>query len=587
MREIVPPVEVQNAFLEPTTELIRRIEIYENDGETPWKKDLWPTLLIDGGVGADYSRDERRTLDVTLDNSDGELDPHSGNLWYDKVFKVVFGIWLHQEQREPRIVIAEEYGTSVSGQGLELKKLLARSGVKRVHFQPQVETYAEVAEFDVLISISEDYTHKLALLTESWSKGKGIITCGTNATAAQLPLVISSASGSLGSDTGDRSVSHNTAVVSQAMLGWDGWALAGPHSYRKINAVASGVQAIGNTSDATNGLSIGIAALQSLSGNRWVHLQQSHFDTAAFSTTNTAMHQDNCAAFLKAATVWVDNYEPLEKWEVQLGEFMADSIADADEFRDRIKITGRDFTKLCLQSKLAKATTFTKDQTIEEVISAVAANAGIRKMDIPVTGVALQKDMTWERDTPRWDIIKEIAQAKSYQVFFDSYGYLRMNEMNDPSLTAPRLILNTGPRGNLVSRGVRTSDAELFNHVTVVGESADSAVPLVFGEAINSNPNSPSAIGRIGERTSNISSPLVTSELQATNLAEQMLAVASLEEFELDWSSILLPWIEPGDIVELQDDDPYWGPTRYLISSLSFPLDLGPMAGNGKRVTRV
>ena len=585
MRDIVPSLEVQEAFLEPTTELIRRIEIYEADQSTPWKPELWPSLLLEGGVGADYSRDERRTLDVTLDNSDGLLDPQAGNLWYDKVFKVIFGIWLRQEQRDPRVLICEEFG--VTGQGLAIKSLLSSVGIKRVHYQPQVDLYSEVAEFDVLISISSDHTRKLTLLTEAWSKGKGIITCGVDATAVQLPLIIAGAAGGLSTDAGDRSFIQNTAIVDELMLGWSGWALAGPQSYRKINSLVTRAFKIADTSDTTNGLSVGIAAHNALNGNRWVHVQQSEFDVDAFSTTDTALHMANCAAFLKAASVWVDNYSPLEKWEVQLGEFLADSIADADEFRDRIKITGRDFTKKCIQSKLSKATTFLKTQTIEEVISAVASNAGITKLDIPVTGVTLEKDMTWERDTTRWDIIKEIAQAKSYQVYFDAYGYLKMRPMNDPLLTPPTLILNTGPRGNLVSRGVKTSDTQLFNHVTVVGESSDSTVPLVFGEAINSNPNSPSAIVKIGERTYNISSPLVTSELQATNLAQQLLAVSSLEEFELDWSSILLPWIEPGDIVELQDDDPYWGATRYLISQLSFPLDLGPMSGNGKRVTKV
>lgn len=585
MKDIVPPLEVQEAFLEPTTELIRRIEIYENDQETPWRPDLWPSILIEGGVGADYSRDERRTLDVTLDNSDGELDPQVGKLWYDKVFKIIFGIWLHQEQRDPRILICEEFG--VTGQGLAMKSLLSSVGIKRVHYQPQVDLYSEVADFDVLISISSDHTRKLTLLTEAWSKGKGIITCGVDALAAQLPLVIAGAAGSLSTDSGDRSFVQNPLIVNDLMLGWSGWSLAGPHSYRKINSLVSGAFKVADTTDATNGLSVGIAARDTLNGNRWVHVQQSSFDAAAFSTTNTAVHMANCAAFLKVAATWVDNYTPLDKWEVQLGEFVADSINDADEFRDRIKITGRDYTKLCIQSKLTKATTFVKTQTIEEVIRAVASNAGIKKLDVPDTGVTLEKDMTWERDTSRWDIIKEIAQAKSYQVYFDAYGYLKMVPMNDPLLTPPKLILNTGPRGNLVSRGVKTSDTQLFNHVTVVGESSDSTVPLVFGEAINENPNSPSAVSKIGERTSNVSSPLVTSELQATNLAQQLLAVSSLEEFEIDWSSILLPWIEPGDIVELQDEDPYWGPTRYLISQLSFPLDLGPMSGNGKRVTKV
>jgi hypothetical protein len=75
---------------------------------------------------------------------------------------------------------------------------------------------------------------------------------------------------------------------------------------------------------------------------------------------------------------------------------------------------------------------------------------------------------------------------------------------------------------------------------------------------------------------------------QAIELAKSLLSVAALEEFELDFSSVLFPWIEPGEIVEMYDpDSEYWGPSRYLLTSLTFPLDLSPMSGKGKRVINV
>src|SRR5687768_6600705 len=99
-----PPPSIEEAFLQPVVSIIRRVEIYEYDGKTPWRKDLW-SRLMDGSVSADHDSDERRTFECTLDNHDAELDPEAGNLWYDKVFKVIYGVELNQKPREPKVII--------------------------------------------------------------------------------------------------------------------------------------------------------------------------------------------------------------------------------------------------------------------------------------------------------------------------------------------------------------------------------------------------------------------------------------------------------------------------------------------------
>lgn len=67
----------------------RRVDIHNADG-TLWKEDVG---YIDGAVSIDMSRDERRTLDITLDNTNDDLtvDATDG-LWYDKFLKVWRGI---------------------------------------------------------------------------------------------------------------------------------------------------------------------------------------------------------------------------------------------------------------------------------------------------------------------------------------------------------------------------------------------------------------------------------------------------------------------------------------------------------------
>ena len=110
----------------------------------------------------------------------------------------------------------------------------------------------------------------------------------------------------------------------------------------------------------------------------------------------------------------------------------------------------------------------------------------------------------------------------------------------------------------------------------------------MYAEAINTAAGSPTSVAEIGDRVSVTTSSLITAVTQAQEYADSLLAVSALEEFELSFESTLLPWIEVGDIVEMKkSDDRYWGADRYLLTSLTFPLDLTPMSGSGKRTEKV
>lgn len=83
--------EVYPVIMAPGTRWTRRLEIYEEDGETPF---LQTNSLIDGNISVDGSRDERRTLECRVDNTDGAFDNFPGGFWYDKVVKLYRGVLL-------------------------------------------------------------------------------------------------------------------------------------------------------------------------------------------------------------------------------------------------------------------------------------------------------------------------------------------------------------------------------------------------------------------------------------------------------------------------------------------------------------
>lgn len=88
--QINVPAEVIEEVFAHETFVIRKVDIYESDGVTPWRLNVG---LLDGQVSVDAGRDERRTFDLNLWAGDGELPIGPDDaLWYDKQIKIYRGV---------------------------------------------------------------------------------------------------------------------------------------------------------------------------------------------------------------------------------------------------------------------------------------------------------------------------------------------------------------------------------------------------------------------------------------------------------------------------------------------------------------
>ena len=572
---MIPPQSVQDAFLAPVSEITRRIEIYEQDGQTPWRPDLWDELLVAGTISADNSSDERRTLDLTLANPDSAIDPTIGKLWYDKVIKPFYGVKLSRDVSKTKVAIIEAASPADATAFIQMI-----SGPDVVAFyRPNAMSMAELAAFDVVVAMSGPTAEltKVDLISQAFDSQKSVMTVSTISSASQFPVLGAATASPAAMPSGTVIEPSTGAELTSAVPA--PWTIAKPFSLARITRTHQGVEV-----PAVIGQSPAILSRAFLAGARWIHLQQPGFTPDWFSGDTAA----NCAAFLAAAIRWLDVSAYTTHWETQLGEFVQDSASVASESPDLVEISARDYVKRCLVSRLVASTTYEKDRPIEDVIGNMALNSKVRKIALPATGARLDRDMTWEADTDRWSIMKELATSHNYDLYFDAHGVLVMEKFRDPSTSPVDLLLNVGPLGNLVSKGLRTSDSQLFNHVVVVGEGADADTPPVWAEAINNNPASPSRVDELGDRVIRHQAATVTSLSQAQELAKSMLSVAALEEFELNFSIPLLPWIEPNQVLALTEEAAgTWGPDRFLLSTVTMPLDLSPMSGTGKRIINV
>lgn len=282
-------------------------------------------------------------------------------------------------------------------------------------------------------------------------------------------------------------------------------------------------------------------------------------------------------------------------WETQIGEFMIDRIIES-RFPKVVKITGRDYTKKCLKSKLKYSVSFPKTTPVEDMIRALAANSGINKIALPYTGQGYTRDVVFEQFTDRWKIMKDLADSIGYEVFFRGDGYLTMQPYPDPVLSPVSWIFRPGKLdGTLIDFERSSNDSRVYNHVMVRGATTTNSVGLnttVFSEKLNTDPSSPTNIERIGDRVLPITSDFITTQEQADLIANQQLRIAALEEFEINFESVVLPWIDVSTIVDIVESEVSIAtapttPQRFLLSSLNLSMELGPMSGVGRRVTIV
>lgn len=570
---VSPPQSVIDAIQSGTTQVTRRVEICEADGVTRWDPegdDEYQPRLSTGDISVDYSRDERRSGTFALSNRDGLLRPEpTRGFWYDKIIKAYRGVVFPTDSRPPRILIAEAQSTAAA---YEFREILVRLGYTRTEVRTSVTSLAEVRDYDMVASyMKTGKTAKSGLLNDIFFSGRAVITVGDDFSGTELPFVLASTPNITKAWTTTPSL-FDTPVAG----GWSAETTGTTDSGTLLTALSGAATAVATDLHAGTPHYTAVIA-DSAAGGRWFHYHPHIIGTQG-------------KILLGKAVKWLRNYVPFQDWEVQVGEFMIDRISEKN-FPKVINITTRDYVKKMIGSKLEKSLSFAAGTPIETIVKAMAGNSGIFKTKIPATGKTLPARVDLERGTERWRVAADICKANGFELFFDAQGYLVMRPFIDPSFGPISHTFKTGKiseGGNLVEFERSTNDSELYNHVVVTGErDVEGALPY-FGEAKNTTPGSPTRIDRIGDRMYPFTSSYFTSNAQCLETAHNLLKLHSLESYEMSFSSLVYPWLEAGEIVELLDPDRLdIDPTRFLMDSFNIPMGLGTMGGTAKRITFV
>jgi hypothetical protein len=575
-----PDAGVTSAIESGVAQVTRRIEVYEADGETPWyassDDDPVAERLVDGSVTLDYNSDERRKGDITLRNDDlaFRLNP-LGGFYYDKIIKLYRGVKYKAVAYKPKIAMIE---SDYSGdQYYGIVRQFARAGYELVDVRTAT-TYAEIADYPIIANLKNvNVATKDTLLNEAYLNGHHVLTMGWGSTVALVPHIATTAAHA-SANVELQKITATDHFLRDRVPALSG-SLSSTEAGLRVATLTSRGYRVAVNANATSSLimTLGINAV----GAKWFNWQQSALILSSQATI--------LAPYLKGILDYMaTDFKDEINWESQLGEFMIDQVNDKVRVPNQVKVTFRDRTKKLIKSKITFTSTFKAGTPLKTFVRAIASNGGITKFRENIGDETFPVDMSFDRDTERWKMIKDACFAFNYECFFDAEGYLVVRKFIDPTTSILFHRFATGSDGNLVSFDRSINDSRIYNIINVFGDPVSGDRLPYFGQAINDDLNSPTNIYRLGERPRTYSFNYFSSDEECVRLAYARLKIEALESYEIDFSSIYYPWMEVGETVEILD--PYRNetdPTRFLMDSVTLPLALGPMSGTGKRVTIV
>lgn len=576
--------DLLDSILGGTTHVTRRVEIYERDALTLWLPSADVPRAIDGSISVDYSRDERRSLDLTLDNKDGVLRHDPAGFWYDKIIKTYRGVRYSRPDRLPRVALLWDD----TGDLLPLFRTFGYTNVDTFPVytgsDPNLYPYlSQVKGYDIVAAGvttvgSSVYGGILALVFDS---GTNVFSYGDKLGnyAATYPAPWYGAVTASGAASPSPFIAK-TLGDNRFRAGWSAWTDSHSIGGDLLTGITNRTKSLASWMLGST-LTHAVVAYQSDDDTRWFH---NNFKGSYHTSINVQLGN-----LTSIGLDWVEAKDRIYEWETQTGEFMIDDISE-DHFPSHLKITGRDYTKKLLTAKFAQATSFPQGASLDGTVKTIATNAGISKFKLGSGGIPIQALATFDRTTSRWEGLKGLCDSHNVEIFFSPDGFLTTRPFRDPVLSPAGLTLSTDPsRGNLVSYSKKSSSMRIYNQVVVTGDNQDDASNGIIyqGIAENHNPASPTSIENLGQIiTYFYTSSFYTSSQQCQATADAMLKIKSLEDFQLAFGAIIFPWLEAGEVVDFQDPKPGVDqPTRFLLVSFDLPMALGPMSGSAKRVT--
>lgn len=270
---------------------------------------------------------------------------------------------------------------------------------------------------------------------------------------------------------------------------------------------------------------------------------------------------------------------------VSLGYHRIDTPQQGDVPVGPIRLTAKDRMAGLIDGRLLAPVqygpTVTYGTIMTELVTQVYPAATIEWDDATDT-MTIGRALIAEED--RHKFLAELVQSVAKIWYWDHRGVLVVRDPPDP--TAPVFDVNSGAGGVLVALTRQLTREGVYNAVVASGEAADTQAP-VRGVAVDANPNSPTYFyGPFGPVPRFYTSPFLLTDEQARAAAEALLRQNLGLAYNVDFTAIPNPALEPWDAVRVRQPD---RPAEiHIVETLVVPLvATAAMTGGTREQTTV
>lgn len=268
---------------------------------------------------------------------------------------------------------------------------------------------------------------------------------------------------------------------------------------------------------------------------------------------------------------------------VQLGVFRIDR-SDSDEPGRAVKISGQDraasVADASLEAPYQQAAGVNYATAVQRFIaSGMGAGNPTFLFDLAPT-FEVTPLLVVQEQADRWATAQGWVASYGHEIHFNGDGVIVSASEPDPNTGSPVFDVDEGPDGILIDVGTSWDRTGMFNRVIAVGENPSN--PGIYrGTATDVDPLSATYYyGKFGKAPRFFASPLISSHNQAVLTAQAILRrVLGLSQ-AVRFGSIVAPFLEPGDIINVRRTTLPINAAPHLIESLTIPLGAaGAMTG--------
>lgn len=265
----------------------------------------------------------------------------------------------------------------------------------------------------------------------------------------------------------------------------------------------------------------------------------------------------------------IDYGNGTKEW-VSQGYYKLYAVEQLKTPRGYVRLTGYDRMQTIIEARITNPVVFEVGTSVGTIVTTLVQQvypSAVIEWDDGTTTSSKTIGRTQIVEEDRYGFLEELISSYGKIMYFDHRGIFVIK--TPPSPTASVFDINAGAYGVLIELNRARGREGVYNGVVVNGEGVDTLSP-VHAVALDLDPLSPTYWnGRFGQVPKFFTSTFITTQAQALETANSMLAQSIGLPYTINFGAIVNPALEPYDAITLRTSDMR---VVHVIDVLTIPL---------------